>query len=100
MIVEGAGVLDVTVWEQAESMTVHLVNLSNPMMMKGPVRELIPCAPQQVRVRLQREARIPETVRFLVADTQSTYRRDGDWLEVTVPTILAHEVIAIDLLRG
>jgi len=27
-------VLDVTVWRQEHSMTVHLVNLTNPMMMK------------------------------------------------------------------
>jgi hypothetical protein len=31
------------------SMTVHLVNLTNPMMMKGPVREVIPISSQQVR---------------------------------------------------
>src|SRR6185436_3153593 len=29
--VTGPGVLDVTVWRQKESMTVHLVNLTNPM---------------------------------------------------------------------
>ncbi|MEZ4659461.1 MAG: beta-galactosidase trimerization domain-containing protein [Caldilineaceae bacterium] len=40
--VNGPGVLDVTVWEQAGAMTVHLVNLTNAMMMKGPVRELTP----------------------------------------------------------
>src|SRR5262249_29165311 len=40
--VNGPGVLDVTAWRQAASMTVHLVNLTNPMMMKGPFRELIP----------------------------------------------------------
>ena len=40
--VTGPGVLDVTVWRQKASMTVHLVNLTNPMMMKGPIRELIP----------------------------------------------------------
>ena len=40
--VEGQGVLDVSIWEQANSMTVHLVNLTNPMMMKGPVREVFP----------------------------------------------------------
>ena len=33
-------------------MTVHLVNLTNPMMMKGPLRELIPVGPHQVRVQL------------------------------------------------
>ncbi len=39
--VTGPGVLDVTVWRQNASLTVHLVNLTNPMMMKGPVRELL-----------------------------------------------------------
>src|SRR5262249_39344309 len=32
--ITGPGILDVTVWQQAGSMTVHLVNLTNPMMMK------------------------------------------------------------------
>ena len=41
--------LDVTVWRQRESMTVHLVNLTNPMMMKGPLREVIPIGPLDVR---------------------------------------------------
>ena len=40
--VAGRGMLDVTLWRQADSITVHLVNLTNPMMMKGPVREVIP----------------------------------------------------------
>ena len=43
--VDGPGVLDVTVWRQRDSMTVHLVNLTNPMMMKGPLREMIPVGP-------------------------------------------------------
>ena len=42
--VTGPGVLDVTVWRQKDSMTVHLVNLTNPMMMKGPLREFHPHA--------------------------------------------------------
>src|SRR6185295_1856765 len=50
--VSGPGVLDVTVWRQKESMTVHLVNLTNPMMMKGPMREIIPLSSQKVKVRL------------------------------------------------
>ena len=33
----------------------RMVNLSNPMLMKGPVRELIPIGEQQVRMRLPRE---------------------------------------------
>jgi hypothetical protein len=94
--VEGPGVLDVTVWEQTGSMTVHLVNLTNPMMMKGPVRELIPVAEQRVRVRLP-EGRVPRAVHLLVAGTTPDIRRDGAMVELVVPSILAHEVVAIDL---
>jgi hypothetical protein len=50
--VKGPGILDVTVWMQKQSMTVHLVNLTNPMMMKGPLREIVPITGQQVRVRV------------------------------------------------
>jgi hypothetical protein len=92
--VTGHGVLDVAVWRQARSVTVHLVNLTNPMMMKGPVREPIPVGAQVVRVRLPglRASR----VRLLVANATVNPRRSGDWIEVTVPSILEHEVVAID----
>src|SRR5439155_12872011 len=56
--VTGPGVLDVTVWRQKQSLTVHLVNLTNPMMMKGPLRELIPIGAQEVRVRLPENLRV------------------------------------------
>ena len=49
--VTGPGVLDVTVWQQKDTLTVHLVNLTNPMMMKGPVREILPSPPQRVSSR-------------------------------------------------
>lgn len=94
--VEGPGILDVAVWEQAESMTVHLVNLTNPMMMKGPVRELMAVGSQRVRVRLP-AGRNPRAVHLLVAGTTPDFHRDGPVVELTVPSILAHEVVAIDL---
>ena len=95
VLVIGHGVLDVAVWRQASSATVHLVNLTNPMMMKGPVREPIAVGPHVVRVRLP--GMKASRVRLLVSGTTVVPRRSGDWLEVTVPRILEHEVVAIDL---
>ncbi len=94
--VTGPGVLDVTFWQQKKSLTVHLVNLTNPMMMKGPIRELIPIGEQKVRARLPDGLRAT-TVRLLVANATPAFRQDGEWLEVTVPSITAHEVVAIDV---
>ena len=94
--VTGPGMLDVTVWRQKESMTVHLVNLTNPMTMKGPYRELIPCPAQSVRVRLPQGSRAGR-VRLLVADqTPSVEQREGH-VSLTVPSVLDHEVVAIEL---
>jgi hypothetical protein len=50
--VNGPGLLDVTVWRQQDSMTVHLVNLSNPMAMRGYFREFLAVGPLRLRVRL------------------------------------------------
>jgi hypothetical protein len=94
--VTGPGLLDVTYWQQKNSLTVHLVNLTNPMMMKGPIRELLPVGPHQVRVRLPDNLQA-RNLRLLVANTTPPYHQTSPWLEVTVPSITAHEVIGIDV---
>jgi hypothetical protein len=69
--------------------------LANPMMMKGPVRELIPVGEQKVTLRLPEGARVKK-VRLLAADKHPHAERNGQRLRVTVLTILDHEIIAID----
>jgi hypothetical protein len=94
--VTGPGVLDVTIWRQKESMTIHLVNLTNPMMMKGPVREFIPAPPQQVSVRLP-EGRAPKSIRLLVSGQTLNPQVTAGEVRLTTAPIVDHEVIAIDL---
>src|SRR5205823_6763251 len=92
---KGPGVLDVTAWRQKGSMTVHLVNLTNPMMMKGPFRELIPVGEQRVIVRLP-EGIKARKVHLLVAGRDIPAEQDGLRLTVEVPSVRDHEVVAID----
>ena len=94
--VTGPGLLDVTVWRQRESMTVHLVNLTNPMMMRGPLREVIPVGPERVGIRLPAGTRAKK-VQLLTAGTSPRVDEAGGVLTVTVPSVDVHEVIAIDL---
>jgi hypothetical protein len=94
--VKGPGVLDVTAWRQEGSMTVHLVNLTNPMMMKGPFRELFPVGEQRVTLRLPSGAKA-RRVQLLVAGREVPVAQEGPRLSVTVPTIRDLEVVAIDL---
>jgi hypothetical protein len=89
-------VLDVTVWRQSSSITVHLVNLTNPMMMKGPFREFIPAGEQRVRLRIPPGEKV-SGVQLIVSGLKPSIHRDGPYLDVIVPSVLVHEVVAIDL---
>jgi hypothetical protein len=93
--VGGLGVLDVSVWSQKDSMTVHLVNLTNPMMMKGPIREIIPLPGQTVRIKIPSEKRV-KALHLLVSRAATDYRLVEGILEVQVPAVGLHEVVAID----
>jgi hypothetical protein len=66
------------------------------MMMKGPVRELIPVGEQLVNVRVPEHRRV-QKVHLLRAGVQPDVRYVGDAVEVRVPSVLDHEVVAIDL---
>jgi len=72
------------------------VNLTNPMMMKGPLRESIPIGPLSVRIRLP-EGRRPAKVQLLTAGTAVATELASGTLRVVVPSVDIHEVIAIDL---
>jgi len=97
--VTGPGVLDVTAWRQKDSMTIHLVNLTNPMMMRPRFREFIPTPPQQVRARVP-DGTKPVKVQFLVSGATPAVTTSGGYVSLTVPAITDHEVIAIDLARA
>jgi hypothetical protein len=94
--VTGPGVLDVTIWKQASSMTVHLVNLTNPMMMKGPLREFLPTPPQKVSIRLAAGTKVKK-VQLLVSGVTPRVEEANGGISLTIPSILDHEVIAIEV---
>jgi len=76
-------------------MTLHLVNLTNPMMMKGPVREIIPIAGQRISLRIPAGKRVSR-VRLLVASKNVPYRTERDTIFLETPPIGLHEVVAVD----
>jgi hypothetical protein len=66
------------------------------MMMKGPIREILPIGPQKVRVKLPDGAKA-RSLRFLVSEVKAQWKQNGGWIETTTPAIGLHEVVAIDL---
>ena len=93
--VEGPGVVDVSVWGQSTSMTVHLVNMTNPMMMKGPIREVIPIGEQRVRIQIPDGRRVRQA-KLLVAGKNVHFRTERGAIALEVPSIAIHEVIALE----
>jgi hypothetical protein len=93
--VMGKGVLDVAVWEHKDFMTVHLVNLTNPMMLKGPVREIIPISRQSISLRVPAGRRVSR-IHLLTAARDVPFHANGDRIELEIPSINLHEVVAVD----
>ncbi|HEX6223272.1 MAG TPA: beta-galactosidase trimerization domain-containing protein [Chryseolinea sp.] len=89
------GIVDVTTWRQEKSMTVHIVNLTNPMMMKGPFRELIP-VDAKVDVKVPVNAKVGR-VKLLLRGEEMSAKVEKGIISVMVPKIEAHEIIGIDL---
>ncbi|GAB3950567.1 family 10 glycosylhydrolase [Spirosoma harenae] len=92
--VTGPGVIDVNVWRQSKSITVHLVNLTNPMMMKGPFRELIP-VDARVSIRVPTGAKVTG-VKLLMSGQKPAFELKGSKVTLAVPKILDHEIVALD----
>src|SRR5258706_6741013 len=90
------GVVDVTVWRQEHSMTVHLVNLTNPMMMKGPFRELKP-VDATIEVRIPPGEKVTG-VKLLFQGTKPEFTNHEGKISVSVPRIFDHEIVAIDFV--
>ena len=93
--VETKGVVDVAVWNQKSSMTVHLVNLTNPMMMKGPFRELLP-VDALVSIKVPENKRVT-AVSLLMAGTKPAFENKNGFISLKVPGIADHEIVALDL---
>lgn len=94
--VKGPGVVDVATWRQKDSMTVHLVNLTNPMMMKGSFRELLP-VPANVSIKIPDNKKVTG-VHLLMAGTEPPFENKAGRIELNVPQILDHEIVALDLV--
>lgn len=92
--VEGKGIIDIAVYESDDAMAIFLVNLTNPMMMKGPLREIFPIGEQAVSIKMP-EGRTSASVKLLVTGEPRPCRVVADRLEIRVPFIEALETVHI-----
>jgi hypothetical protein len=89
--VAGKSVLDVALRENEAGLAVVLHNLTNPMMLKGPIRENYPVGAHRVSVAL--DGRSVGSARALVAGLDLPVKLEGGRAVVEVPGIDTLEVI-------
>jgi hypothetical protein len=94
--IQGPGLLDVACWRQERSITAHLVNLNNPMTMRGSYREAIATGPYRVRLQLP-AGRKALRARLLTAGRETPMQVENGWVQVEAPSVAYHEVVAVDL---
>ena len=97
-VVSGPGVLDVAVWRQKTSMSVNIVNLTNPMMMRGAYREIIPVGEQRVVARLPQgvPASAVAGVRLLRSGKTVDWEANGGKVVFSIPGIEIFEIALIE----
>jgi len=93
----GKGMFDATVWKQKDSMTVHLVNLTNPMAMRPQMHELIPSPPQSIEVDLPSGHKVTK-VHSLATEKPVRHTLTGKTLKFQIDSVLDYEVVAIDFV--
>ncbi|HEY8599422.1 MAG TPA: alpha-amylase family protein [Thermomicrobiales bacterium] len=91
----GAGFVDCHLYRQQGRLILHLINLTNAQTWRAPIHELIPVGPLQITLTIP-EGFTPSTGKLLVAETEVTPVLQGGAINITLPTILDHEVIVIE----
>jgi hypothetical protein len=90
--VEGPGVIDLAMRDNGQAIALSLFNLTNPMMMKGPIRENFPLAAQTVSIEVP-DGKSVAKAWLVVADRAAEFNvKDGRAL-VEVPGIERLEVL-------
>lgn len=92
------GTADITAWRQKDSMTVHIVNLTNPMMMKGAFRNFVPMD-FDMSIRYPEKAHIAG-VHLLMRGENPDYRLEDGKIILKIPQVKDHEIVAIDFSQA
>lgn len=84
--ISGKGVLDIGVRQGPSEMLVSLVNLTNPMMWKAPIRDIYPTGTQEVSIAMKGDETDVKAYLPISGVSAQVQLRDGRAI-VTVPKI-------------
>lgn len=75
--------------------TVHLVNFTNPIMMKGPLSELL-FVDARVSIKIPENKRVTG-VTLLMGKSKAAFENKKGFISLRVPGIANHKIVAPDL---
>lgn len=90
--VGGVGLFDIAVYDGVSEKAVCLVNLTNPMTMRGPIRQTIPVGPLTVSIPVPAGVQAASASLLVAGQNQPVAARDGH-VTVTVPSLELLEVV-------
>jgi hypothetical protein len=95
LAVEGAGLIDCSLYHQAGRMILHLTNLTSAGTWRQPVHEFIPIGPISVRVKLEKDVK-GKTLTLLVSGEKAGPEVKDGWIQFRINSLLNHEVVVIN----
>lgn len=90
----GAGVVEIAAYRGEEELSVCVVNLTNPMAMKGPLREIIPLEGQALSIAVP-AGRTVTSVRSEVSGRRLVFEVAAGRLRVELPAIEMIEAVTV-----
>jgi hypothetical protein len=92
--IEGDGVIEAFAWETEAGIALHLLNYTNPNMMRGWVRQFYPTGPLRIELAVP-AGRSVHHARALRAGRDLAVTVRGDRLRFETPPVADYEVIAL-----
>ena len=90
----GPGLIDCHLYRQEGRLILHLVNLTSANTWRAPIDELIAVGPLHVAVKIPRGVG-GRTAKALVSTGSLPVTQRNGWAELTVRSILDHEVVVL-----
>jgi hypothetical protein len=94
--VTGDGLMEVIGWQTKPGYAVHLLNYNGPNAFRGHMRKPVPLGEQVVRVTLA-DRRPIKGAKLLRGGTTPQFRQTGRIVEIIVPRVDLHEVVALEV---
>ncbi len=92
--VDGHGLFEVFAWQTEPGFAIHILNYTNPNMLRASVREFYPIGPLEVSFTPPAGATVRQT-RALKAGTDLPFRMESGKIRLVLPSVESYEVIAL-----